>query len=36
MTTLIYFHQIRCRDFKTCDTDYVLGHLRAELPHLVN
>jgi hypothetical protein len=36
MTLLIYFHQIRYRDFKTYYTQYVQVHLTNEFPHLVS
>lgn len=36
MTLLIYFHQMRYRDFKTYYTQYVQVHLSAEFPHLVS
>ena len=36
MTILVYFHQVRFRDFKTYYTHYVEGHLRGEFPHLVS
>lgn len=36
MTLLIYFHQMRDRDFKTYYTQYVQVHLRVEFPRLVS
>lgn len=36
MTILIYFHQMRFRDFKTSYLAYVLGHLRPEFPQAVS
>ena len=36
MTILVYFHQVRFRDFKTYYTHYVDGHLRGEFPQLVS
>ena len=36
MTLMIYFHQLRFRDFKTYYTRYVQVHLRSEFPHLVS
>jgi|SRR5215813_7608779 len=36
MTILIYFHQIRFRDFKTYYTRYVQKHLDKEFRHLVS
>jgi len=36
MTIMIYFHQIRFRDFKTFYTQYVAKHLRKEFPDLVS
>ena len=36
MTLLIYFHQMRYRDFKTYYTQYVQVHLSAEFPRLVS
>jgi hypothetical protein len=36
MTILIYFHQMRYRDFKTFYTPYVQVHLRGEFPKLVS
>jgi DDE family transposase len=36
MTILIYFHQIRYRDFKTYYTQFVQVYLRSEFPHLVS
>lgn len=36
MTILIYFHQMRFRDFKTYYLAYVLGHLRPEFPQAVS
>ena len=36
MTIVIYFHQMRFRDFKTYYVCYVLGHLRHEFPHAVS
>jgi transposase len=36
MTIIVYFHQMRFRDFKTYYLGYVLGHLRREFPHAVS
>lgn len=36
MTILIYFHQMRYRDFKTYYTQFVQVYLPAEFPHLVS
>jgi hypothetical protein len=36
MTILIYFHQMRYRDFKTYYTQFVQVYLRAEFPTLVS
>jgi hypothetical protein len=36
MTLLIYFHQMRYRDFKTYYTEYVQRHLKEEFPQLVS
>lgn len=36
MTIMIYFHQLRFRDFKTFYTQYVMKHLRKEFPKLVS
>ena len=36
MTIMIYFHQMRYRDFKTYYTQFVQVYLRAEFPHLVS
>jgi hypothetical protein len=36
MTILIYFHQMRYRDFKTYYTQFVQVYLRAEFPKLVS
>jgi hypothetical protein len=36
MTLLIYFHQMRFRDFKTYYLGYVLPHLRPDFPGLVS
>lgn len=36
MTIMIYFHQLRFRDFKTFYTQYVMKHLRKEFPDLVS
>ena len=36
MTILIYFHQMRYRDFKTYYTQFVQVYLRSEFPHLVS
>jgi len=36
MTLLIFFHQMRYRDFKTYYTQFVQVYLRAEFPHLVS
>jgi hypothetical protein len=36
MTILVYFHQLRFRDFKTYYTRYVQQHLRGEFPKLVS
>jgi hypothetical protein len=36
MTSLIHFHQMRYRDFKTYYTCYVMKHRRAEFPQLVS
>ena len=36
MTIMIYFHQMRYRDFKTYYTQLVQGYLRAEFPRLVS
>ena len=36
MTIMIYFHQLRFRDFKTFYTQYVMKHLRKEFPELVS
>jgi hypothetical protein len=36
MTILIYFHQMRFRDFKTYYLGYVLGHLHREFPDAVS
>jgi hypothetical protein len=36
MTIMIYFHQLRFRDFKTFYTKYVMVHLRKEFPDLVS
>jgi hypothetical protein len=36
MTILIYFHQMRYRDFKTYYTQFVRVYLRAEFPTLVS
>jgi len=36
MTLLIYFHQMRYRDFKTYYTQYVQVHLTDEFPNLVS
>ena len=36
MTLLIYFHQMRYRDFKTFYTQFVQVYLRAEFPTLVS
>ena len=36
MTIMIYFHQLRFRDFKTYYTQYVQKHLCAEFPRLVS
>ena len=36
MTILIYFHQMRFRDFKTYYLGYVLGHLHREFPQAVS
>jgi hypothetical protein len=35
MTIMIYFHQMRYRDFKTYYTQFVQGYLRSEFPTLV-
>jgi len=36
MTILIYFHQLRFRDFKTYYIQYVQKHMRGEFPKLVS
>lgn len=36
MTIVIYFHQMRFRDFKTYYLAYVLGHLHGEFPKAVS
>lgn len=36
MTIMIYFHQLRFRDFKTYYTQYVQKHLTKEFPKLVS
>jgi hypothetical protein len=36
MTILIYFHQMRYRDFKTYYTQFVQVYLRGEFPGLVS
>ena len=36
MTILVYFHQLRFRDFKTYYTRYVQRHLQDEFPNLVS
>ena len=36
MTLMIYFHQMRFRDFKTYYIQYVQVHLKAEFPGLVS
>ena len=36
ITILVYFHQMRFRDFKTYYLAYVLGHLRGEFPQAVS
>lgn len=36
MTILVYFHQMRFRDFKTYYLAYVLGHLHSEFPQAVS
>ena len=36
ITIMIYFHQLRFRDFKTFYTQYVMKHLRKEFPDLVS
>jgi hypothetical protein len=36
MTILIFFHQMRYRDFKTYYTQFVQVYLQAEFPHLVS
>jgi hypothetical protein len=36
MTIMIYFHQMRYRDFKSYYTQFVQVYLRAEFPHLVS
>lgn len=36
MTILIFFHQMRYRDFKTYYIQFVQVYLRAEFPHLVS
>jgi hypothetical protein len=36
ITILIYFHQMRYRDFKSYYTKYVMVHLRTEFPQLVS
>lgn len=36
MTIVIYFHQMRFRDFKTYYLSYVLGHLQGEFPQAVS
>ena len=36
MTIMIYFHQMRYRDFKTYYIQFVQGYLRAEFPRLVS
>ncbi len=36
LTILIYFHQMRFRDFKTYYLGYVLGHLHREFPQAVS
>jgi len=36
MSILIYFHQMRFRDFKTFYTRYVMRHLSSEFPKLVS
>jgi hypothetical protein len=36
MTLLIHFHQMRYRDFKTYDTQFVQVYLRGEFPALVS
>jgi len=36
MTLIIYFHQLRFRDFKTYYTQYVHKHLRTAFPQLVS
>jgi hypothetical protein len=36
MTIMIYFHQIRYRDFKTYYTQFVQVYLRSEFPNLVS
>ena len=36
LTILIYFHQMRFRDFKTYYLAYVLGHLHQEFPQAVS
>lgn len=36
MTLLIYFHQLRFRDFKTYYLQYVQKHLKSEFPDLVS
>lgn len=36
MTILVYFHQMRFRDFKTYYLAYVRGHLRGEFPQAVS
>jgi hypothetical protein len=36
MTIMIYFHQMRYRDFKTYYTQFVQVYLQSEFPHLVS
>ena len=36
MTILVYFHQMRYRDFKTYYIQFVQVYLRSEFPHLVS
>lgn len=36
VTILVYFHQLRFRDFKTYYLAYVLGHLQREFPQAVS
>jgi len=36
MTILVYFHQMRFRDFKTYYLAYVRGHLHREFPQAVS